>query len=55
VADDIVEPAQVVADIERRTIAAALAANAGNLLRTARVLAIERNTLKRKLALYGLR
>jgi DNA-binding NtrC family response regulator len=47
--------AAAVADAERTTIAAALAANSGNLSRTARALAIERNTLKRKLAAYALR
>jgi DNA-binding NtrC family response regulator len=44
-----------VRDAEQRTIAAALAAHAGNLSRTARQLGIERNTLKRKLAALGLR
>jgi DNA-binding NtrC family response regulator len=40
---------------ERKAIAAALEANGGNLSRTARALAIDRNTLKRKLASYRLR
>ncbi len=40
---------------ERAAIAAALAACAGNLSRAARALGIDRNTLKRKLARYGLR
>lgn len=44
-----------VRDAEQRTIAAALAAHAGNLSRTAKQLGIERNTLKRKLAALGLR
>jgi DNA-binding NtrC family response regulator len=46
--------AAVVGQAERRAIESALAANAGNLARTARQLAIERNTLKRKLRVYGL-
>jgi DNA-binding NtrC family response regulator len=40
---------------ERAAIAAALEATGGNLSRAARSLQIDRNTLKRKLALYGLR
>ncbi|HSK05160.1 MAG TPA: sigma-54 dependent transcriptional regulator [Kofleriaceae bacterium] len=44
-----------VRDAEQHAIAAALAAHAGNLSRTARQLGIERNTLKRKLAALGLR
>jgi DNA-binding NtrC family response regulator len=40
---------------ERAAIAAALEATGGNLSRTSRSLQIDRNTLKRKLALYGLR
>jgi DNA-binding NtrC family response regulator len=40
---------------ERAAIAAALEASSGNLSRTARALRIDRNTLKRKLASYGLR
>jgi DNA-binding NtrC family response regulator len=39
-----------VRDAEHATIAAALAAHAGNLSHTARALDIGRNTLKRKLA-----
>ena len=39
---------------ERATIDAALRAHDGNLLRTARALGIERNTLKRKRKAYGL-
>jgi two-component system response regulator AtoC len=46
---------EVVAAAERAAIAAALAAHGGNLLRTAKALAIERNTLKRKLARYQIR
>jgi DNA-binding NtrC family response regulator len=46
--------AAAVADTERRTIEAALAANAANLVRTAKALGIERNTLKRKLRSHGL-
>jgi two-component system response regulator AtoC len=45
---------EIVAAAERAAIAAALSAHDGNLLRTARALAIERNTLKRKLRSYGL-
>jgi DNA-binding NtrC family response regulator len=41
--------ADVVRDAERVAIDAALAAHKGNILRTARALGIERNTLKRKL------
>jgi len=40
---------------ERAAIGAALAASGGNLSRAARALGIDRNTLKRKLALYGMR
>jgi DNA-binding NtrC family response regulator len=43
-----------VREAEQAAIAAALAAHAGNLSRTARALAIERNTLKRKIAALGL-
>ena len=43
-----------VRDAERAAITAALAAHAGNLSQTARSLAIERNTLKRKLGQLGL-
>ncbi|MEO8699917.1 MAG: sigma-54 dependent transcriptional regulator [Kofleriaceae bacterium] len=46
--------ATAVGDAERRAIEGALTANAGNLARTAKVLAIERNTLKRKLRAYGI-
>jgi DNA-binding NtrC family response regulator len=46
--------AAAVRDAEHAAITAALAAHAGNLSRTARALAIERNTLKRKLAALGL-
>jgi DNA-binding NtrC family response regulator len=55
------DPAPVVAledavqAAERAAIAAALEASSGNLSRTARALRIDRNTLKRKLASYGLR
>jgi DNA-binding NtrC family response regulator len=47
--------AAVVHEAERAAITAALAAHAGNLSQTARALAIERNTLKRKLAQLGIR
>jgi len=40
---------------EHHAITTALAAHGGNLVRTARALGIERNTLKRKLAQLGLR
>lgn len=40
---------------ERAAIAAALEATGGNLSRASKALQIDRNTLKRKLALYGLR
>jgi len=43
-----------VRDAEHAAITAALAAHAGNLSQTARALAIERNTLKRKLGKLGL-
>ncbi len=43
-----------VRDAEHAAITAALAAHAGNLSQTARSLAIERNTLKRKLGQLGL-
>jgi DNA-binding NtrC family response regulator len=43
-----------VRDAEHATITAALAAYAGNLSQTAKALAIERNTLKRKLGKLGL-
>jgi DNA-binding NtrC family response regulator len=45
--------AEAVRAAERAAITAALAAHAGNLSRAARALAIERNTLKRKLAALG--
>lgn len=45
----------VVRDAERRAIEAALHAHSGNLLRTAKSLGIERNTLKRKLRALDLR
>jgi DNA-binding NtrC family response regulator len=47
--------AQAVEAAERAAVTAALAAENGNLSRTARALGIDRNTLKRKLAAYGLR
>jgi DNA-binding NtrC family response regulator len=40
---------------ERAAIEQAMDADAGNLSRAARALDIDRNTLKRKLARYGLR
>jgi transcriptional regulator of acetoin/glycerol metabolism len=43
-----------VRDAEHAAITAALAAHAGNLSQAARTLAIERNTLKRKLGQLGL-
>jgi len=46
--------AAIVVDAERAAITAALATHDHNLSRTARALAIERNTLKRKLKAYGL-
>jgi DNA-binding NtrC family response regulator len=46
---------EIVRAAERAAIAAALEATGGNLSGTARSLQIDRNTLKRKLALYGLR
>jgi DNA-binding NtrC family response regulator len=46
--------AAAVAAAERTAIETALAAHGGNLLRTARALDIERNTLKRKLKAFGL-
>lgn len=47
--------AQVVEAAERGAIESALAAKSGNLLQTAKALQIDRNTLKRKLARWGLR
>jgi DNA-binding NtrC family response regulator len=47
--------AEAVAAAERATIADALTIHAGNLSATARALDIDRNTLKRKLAHFGLR
>ncbi len=41
--------------MERATIEHALRHHQGNLLRTAKALAIERNTLKRKMRALGLR
>jgi two-component system response regulator AtoC len=46
--------AEAVAEAERAAIAAALVVHDNNLARTARTLGIDRNTLKRKLALHGL-
>jgi DNA-binding NtrC family response regulator len=46
---------EVVAAAERAAISAALSVHRHNLTHTARALAIDRNTLKRKLAAYGLR
>jgi len=45
--------AEAVEPVERAAIERALAACDGNLSRTARLLAVDRNTLKRKLARYG--
>ncbi|HVK72691.1 MAG TPA: sigma-54 dependent transcriptional regulator [Kofleriaceae bacterium] len=50
----VVPLADAVQAAERVAIEAALAAEGGNLLRTARALGIERNTLKRKLKAYGI-
>jgi DNA-binding NtrC family response regulator len=47
--------AEVVAVAERAAISAALEAQRHNLSHTARALGVDRNTLKRKLTLYGLR
>jgi two-component system, NtrC family, response regulator AtoC len=47
--------ALAVASAEHAAIAQALAAHEGNLSQAARALGIDRNTLKRKLARYGLR
>jgi DNA-binding NtrC family response regulator len=47
--------ADAVEAAERTAIARALDAHAGNLSQASRVLAIDRNTLKRKMARYGLR
>ena len=47
--------ADVVAAAERAALTAALAAHGHNLTHTARALGVDRNTLKRKLALYDLR
>lgn len=44
----------IVREAERHAIQAALSAHSGNLLRTAKALGIERNTLKRKLRALGL-
>jgi len=41
-------------DLERQVVGAALARNDQNLARTARELAIDRNTLKRKLREWGM-
>lgn len=46
--------ASAVREAEHHAIATALAAHGGNLLRTAKSLGIERNTLKRKLKNLGL-
>ena len=46
--------AVAVAEAEQHAIRAALKAHDGNLLRTAKALGIERNTLKRKLRAFGL-
>ncbi|MEN0065160.1 MAG: sigma-54 dependent transcriptional regulator [Myxococcota bacterium] len=47
--------AEAVAEVERASLEAALAHTAGNLSQAARLLEIDRNTLKRKLARYQLR
>ncbi len=55
-ASDVVRPlAEAVDAVERATIEHALRHHQGNLLRTAKALAIERNTLKRKMRALGLR
>ena len=46
--------AEVLGAVEAATVRAALTANQGNLLRTARALGIDRNTLKRKMKSHGL-
>jgi DNA-binding NtrC family response regulator len=46
---------EAVAEAERGAVTAALAAEGGNLSAAARTLGVDRNTLKRKLELYGLR
>ncbi|MCA9490086.1 MAG: sigma-54-dependent Fis family transcriptional regulator, partial [Myxococcales bacterium] len=47
--------ADVLADAEQQAVRAAWAATGGNISATARALAIDRNTVKRKLAALGLR
>jgi len=47
--------AEIVASVEKTAIAEALDFHGGNLSRTARALNIDRNTLKRKIGIYGLR
>ncbi|HEX4460292.1 MAG TPA: sigma-54 dependent transcriptional regulator, partial [Polyangia bacterium] len=47
--------AEVVAAAERAALTAALTAHGHNLTHTARALGVDRNTLKRKMALYDLR
>ena len=44
-----------VARVEREAIEAALIQEQGNLVQTARVLEVDRNTLKRKMVRYGLK
>ena len=46
--------AEAMGDLERQVVGAALARNDQNLARTARELAIDRNTLKRKLRAWGM-
>jgi two-component system response regulator AtoC len=46
---------EAVAEAERAAVTAALAAESGNLSAAARVLGVDRNTLKRKMAGFGLR
>jgi DNA-binding NtrC family response regulator len=55
VASPIGTLAEAVEAAEREAIATALGAEGGNLSRAARALAIDRNTLKRKMAAFGLR
>jgi DNA-binding NtrC family response regulator len=51
----VVPLAEAVAAAERAALADALAVHAGNLSAAARALAVDRNTLKRKMTAYGLR
>ncbi|WP_433929301.1 sigma-54 interaction domain-containing protein [Sorangium cellulosum] len=53
--DEVAPLADAVASAERAAIGRALRVHRGNISRAARALAIDRNTLKRKMAAYGLR